>query len=125
MSALPYHEVAALDVNAQTRGLGFWQILTGIIGPLAEAGTTAYSTYAQTDLQKKELKTRRAEVEAMVAQRQREAELEAERQREELRLQAERAGYRAQFGQTALAVGALIGTTALVVWGVRRLRRGG
>jgi hypothetical protein len=104
-------------------GLGFWQVLTGILGPLADAGTSAYSTYVQQDLAKKETKAQRAEVQAALALRQREAELEAQRAAEEARYRAEQAPLRAQTIQIALGAGAVVGAAAILAWAVKRAGR--
>lgn len=116
MSSLTLEELGV----TRGRGLGFWQVLTGILGPLADAGTAAYGTYVQQDLAKKDLKARESEVKAALALRQKEAELEAERAAAEARYRAEQAPFRAQTLQVALGAGAVVGAAAILAWAVRR-----
>jgi hypothetical protein len=108
----------------QRGGVGQWaEIIAGIVGPLAEAGTTAYSTYAQQNLANKELKARQTEMTRILEQRKVEAELDARRKEQEAREAAERARGRGELLETGIKVGAgalvVIVTTALTVKAIR------
>lgn len=87
MSWLSFEEMATLREPAFRRGRSgvgnpILDVIAGIVGPVASGAATAYGTYAQQDLAKKELKARQAEVAQVLAQRQREAEIQAQADRE-------------------------------------------
>lgn len=101
------------------RGMGqVAEIITGIVGPLAEGGSAAYATYSQERIAKKDLAARRKETQALLEQRQREIEAQAIQQQQRMRVEALR---RQQTGfavsenvKLALGVVALLGVTAIV-----------
>lgn len=92
-----------------------------IIGPLADAGASAYSTYATHDIAKRDAKNAQAELQAAMAQRARETELAAQAKQREEALARENRFLAWEVAKIGLGTLALIGTTVVVVKGVGKL----
>lgn len=118
------------------RGIGYAEIIAGILGPLAEGGAVAYSTYSQEKLAKKELKARQIEVNQALALKAQEDEARRRLDAEQLevdRVQGQIRSYlTADNLKVAIAGVVLLGVTAVVAKTVSgalrrnpRRRRGG
>ncbi len=125
MSAISLRELRAL----RRAGLGQGEILSivgGLVGPLAEAGVTAYSTYAQQDLANKDLKQRQAEVSALLAQRDKEVKVAAMQQQIEAKNAAIQGAISSQLLSQNVKIGlgvlALVTATVAVYKGVKAYR---
>lgn len=124
MSWLSYEEIATLREPAFRRGRGvrgmgmpIAEVIAGIVGPIASAGSTAYATYAQQDLAKKDLKARQSEITSVLAQREREAQLQAQADREAAVGRQGRSFLSQQNVELAIAVAG----TGAALWGASKI----
>lgn len=116
MGVLTYKEVAALNPS----GLGYAEIVVGLIQGLATAGSSAYQTYEMSKATKgsQKLNQTALQMEAELRQRELEAQKEAQRQ-QNVSSQAKAILYNQTF-QVGLAGVALVGVTYLMFF-----RKGG
>lgn len=109
-------------------GLGQVDILAALVGPLAEAGVTAFGIHEGAKLSEKQRKQQRDQFNALLEQREKELGILSEQRRAESQLAAQQGvlGKFASSQNVALAVAALalIGVSAAVFSGLGRRRRG-